>query len=439
MVFGGFIMANILVVDDEAIICEFMATLLGNEGHTVFGTQNGENALAILREKPVDLVIADHRMQPMDGMELLRQVHQFMPHVPVLILSGYTAVNRVIEALKNGAFDFLSKPVNMNVLEDAVERALTFKKLNAGQIVNEDGDIPTTYSLGLLIAESPAMKGVCQKIQQVASTNTPVLIHGPEGTGRSVVADSIHRTGKRVEEPFLTLDCASADQESLRHSLTHLDGELFSAGKGTLYLRNIEMLPAELQGVLFRIIEYQRTVPEGECVGEKDVECRILASTSASLINLVGQNRFQPELYTRLARAVIHIPPLAERPEDVLPLFSHLLSSLGGDPAQLYKLDEETRLILLHYTWPGNGQEMGSLIFRILPQLADSMLRREHLPEEMVQSVLQNHDLDPVRRKQAAEALRGTVAKSYLRKARDEYRKMLEGKDHLEPTGDVQP
>ena len=427
-------MASILVVDDESIICEFLGSLLGNEGHEVSGIQNGEEAFALLKSNPFDLVIADHRMKPMDGMELLKQIHQFMPTIPVIMISGYGKVSTVIEALKNGAFDFIAKPVGMEVMRDTVTRALKYKQLMAGHVLDEAGAVPAAYYLDLIIAESPAMKEICQKVQQVASVNTPVLITGPEGTGKAVVAEAIHRVGKRVDFPFSVVDCAVEDEESLMAKLYGEGGKggfaglLFSHVQGTLHLRNIDKTSPDLQTRLFQILESRKAIPTG-ATEEVEVDTRIITSTTTSLLKLVGLNRFRPELYTRLARVNINLKPIVERPEDVLPLFLHILRSVADDPARSFLLDEKARLVLQHHTWPGNGEEMESLARQLMEKTADDTIRGEALPPLMVSSVVNSQNADPERTRQAAESLRGTIAKEFLRKKQDEYQDFLTRQD----------
>lgn len=431
-------MASILVVDDEAIICDFLASLLGNEGHEVAGCQDGNTAMTLLAENPFDLVITDHRMQPMDGMELLKRIHKKLPTIPVILISGYGKASMVIEALKNGAFDFLAKPVGMETLQDTVGRALKYKKLMAGQVMDEEGSVPAAYHLDLIIGESPAMKEVCQKVQQVASVNTPVLISGPEGTGKSVVAEAIHRVGKRTDHSFAMLDCAVETEESLRAKLygeagsSDSSGLLFSHDGGTLHLRNIEKSSTDFQTDLFNILEKRSALPAGSAEPE-DIDTRIIASTTASLIKLVGLNRFRPELYTRLARVNIVLKPLVERPEDVLPLFLHILRAAVKDPARKFRLEEKACLVLQHHSWPGNGDEMESMALEVLEKITDDVISLEMLPPLMVSTVSSSPQADPERNRQAAESLRGVIAKEFLRKKQDEYQAYLVAQDGAKP------
>lgn len=423
-------MASILVVDDEAIICDFLANLLGGQGHEVAGSQDGESALEFLAKNPVDLVITDHRMEPMDGMELMRQIRHTTPTTPVILISGYGASGMVIDALKEGVFDFLAKPVGMDELQDTVQRALRYKKLMAGQIVNEEGDIPTAYCLEGIVAESPSMKEVCKKIQQVASVNTPVLISGPEASGKGLVAETIHRLGRRADQPFAEVDCAAETEESLRAKLYGDPGGekgaglLFTHSGGTLHLRRIEASSAAFQKDLFDVLETRKAAPAGTAE-PTEIDTRIIASTAISLIQRVGLNQFRPELYARLARVSIELKPLAERPEDVLPLFIHMLRTAAEDSNRRFKLDEKVCWVLHHHPWPGNADELQSLARQVVENITDEVIGLELLPPLMVSTVANSPLADPEKNREAAEALRGVVAKEFLRKKQGEYKAFL--------------
>lgn len=424
-------MAGILVVDDEAIICEFLATLLGNEGHEVHGELNGEKALQALKEGHFDLVITDHRMEPMDGMELLRQINQFIPGTPVIMISGYGKPKTVIDALKEGAFDFLNKPVGMDVMQSTVSRALKYKQLMAGHQVNEQGEVSVHYCLDMIIAESPPMKEICKKIQQVASVETPVLLTGAEGTGKSVVAETIHRVGIRSEYLFESIDCAAHNERELKKRLlaagSDEDGEglVFRLEGGSLHFKNIETLPESLQTALFQILDKQEICPLNASE-EKAVNLRMIASTSVSLVKAVGAHTFRPELYARLARFTLNVKPIADRPEDILPLFLHILTEAAEDPTRKFSLDGDARMILQNHTWPGNANEMKSLAQQIVSRKEVNQITREHLPPLMVSSVENAGQKDPEESLQAAEALKGVEAKEFLKKTREEYQRMLD-------------
>jgi DNA-binding NtrC family response regulator len=387
-------MPKILIVDDEARILLLLQSLLKANGYETATAKDGREALELVKRDTFDLVVTDLRMTPMDGMTLFREFKTLYPATPVILLTAYASVETAIEAMKNGAFDYLTKPFKVDEMLATVKRALDTVKSGAPS-VSTDPNEPLRYQFENLIAANGAMLQVCEMIQRVAPTAATVLINGESGTGKEVIARSIHKTSQRKDKPWVAINCAALPEPLLESELfghvkgaftgavTDKEGLFETANNGTLFLDEISSLPLLLQGKLLRVLQEKEIRRVG---GTKNIpiDVRVVAASNSNLEELVGQGTFRADLYYRFAVITLEIPPLRERPEDILLLARHFIRSETPDHKSQPALSQEAADILVAYRWPGNVRELENAIKHAVTFLQDDMITAELLPPRIV-------------------------------------------------------
>ena len=379
----------VLVVDDERAIREEIGEALGDVGHEVRLARNAEQALALLREGPVDVLLCDLRMPGMDGLALLKEVRQTQPEVAVLLMTAFASVETAVEALKAGASDYLLKPLVIDELLAKVAHLLTFQRLSREnrrlkeELLRSGGDCH--------VGSSPAMTEVARTVARVASTRSTVLITGESGTGKDVIAKTLHRLSELSEKPFVVVDLGAIPEAllesqlfgSVKGAFTGAAGRkgLFqSADNGTLFLDEIGNLSLEAQAKLLRAIESGEVLPVG---GAQPVRAkvRLLAATNRDLLKAVGAGEFRQDLYYRLNVVQIEVPPLRERKEDLPGLAQCLLSKLNASLRMNYtEVDPDALLRLMDHDWPGNVRELQNVLERAMVMGDGMTIRSEDLP-----------------------------------------------------------
>jgi len=388
-------MAKILLVDDEASILSVLSVLLKAEGYEVIPVDNGEKAMELIKSTPFDLMISDIRMRPVDGITLLKSARELRPSMSVLMITGYGTIETAVEALKYGAFDYITKPFKVDELLITVQRAIEYNKT-----INENIDLKaqlnSKYRLENIIAESRSMRNVCEMIERVAPTDATVLIYGESGTGKELVAKAIHAYSVRKTKKFLPLNCAALPEPLLESELFgHVKGAftgassdktgLFEvANNGTLFLDEIDSMPLSIQAKLLRVLQDKqiRKVGGNEPV---TVDVRVLASTNSRLEQLIAQGTFREDLYYRLSVIPIEIKPLRERPEDILPLVYHILHRELGANKELPHIDPEVLSIFEQYSWPGNVRELENALKHALTFAKNGIISKDCLPARIIQ------------------------------------------------------
>jgi DNA-binding NtrC family response regulator len=387
-------MAKILLVDDEPSILSVLSTLLKAEDYTVVAVLGGEKARDIITSsEEFDLMISDIRMSPVNGIELLKLAHTGRPSMAVIMLTAYGSVETAIEALKLGAFDYITKPFKVDELLITVQRALEYNKA-----LTENADLKaqlgTRYQLESIIAESPAMQNVCEMIKRVAPTDTTVLIYGESGTGKELVARAIHAYSRRKDKQFLAVNCAALPEPLLESEMFgHVKGAftgatankegLFEAATGgTIFLDEIGSMPLSIQSKLLRVLQEKeiRRVGSNENI---PIDTRVLAATNTSLEQLMGEGKFREDLYYRLSVIPIEIKPLRERLEDILPLTYHILRKETPQDQPPPTLDPGVGAILESYAWPGNVRELENAIKHAMTFAKDNKLTKDVLPPKI--------------------------------------------------------
>ena len=402
--------ARILVVDDESSIRQVVSTIIKTKGYDVETADDGETALEKLAESSFDVVLSDVRMERMDGITLLGKAQELYPDVTFVMLTAYSSIDTAMLALKNGAFDYLSKPFKVDEMLDTVERALEYHKLKAsrGKPHVPEQQERSSYYFDDIIAESLAMKGVCDMIRRIAPTESPALITGESGTGKELVAKAIHKNSKRKDASFLTINCAELPEPLLQVAIFGSGPGEGSQGSmlkkcegGTLLLEEIEDLPLSIQDDLLALI--QNKTPNAPDV-------RIIASSNAPLTTDVGAGKFRAALQQRLTTIILAIPPLRERREDILPVAIDILATLASDDSPMKRLDSEVLQIIQAYDWPGNGRELKNVLTSITDTISEQDITKAHLPPKIAATHTPTGDADAM-----LEATRGKELRRFLK------------------------
>jgi len=366
-------MPKVLIVDDEPRILSLLHSLLKAEGMESVSARDGSEALQLLHSQNFDLLVTDIRMSPMDGMELFRTARTEFPDMPVILLTAYGAVETAIEAMKLGAYDYLTKPFKINEFLITVKRAIDYNKLVAERDQLREA-LEGKYRFENIVSESPSMQSICEVIQRVAPTDVTILIVGESGTGKEIVARAIHANSRRKGKPFVAINCAAIPEALLESELFgHVKGAftgasgnkegLFeTANGGTLFLDEIASMPLALQGKLLRALQ-EREIRRVGGTANVAVDVRVLAASNANLEERVKSETFRQDLYYRLAVIPIEIPPLRSRTEDIIPLAQHFLRlETAAHGGTVPKLTRETADALLRYPWPGNVRELENAV-----------------------------------------------------------------------------
>lgn len=430
-------MAKILVVDDEARILLLLQSLLKANGYEAATAKDGLQALDLLKKEAFDIVISDLRMVPMDGMTLFREIKTLFPNMPVILLTAYASVETAIEAMKSGAFDYLSKPFKVDEMLATIKRAEEQLKSNASAAA-ADPNAPLRYQFENLIATNSAMLQVCEMIQRVAPTAATVLINGESGTGKEVIARTIHNTSPRKEKPWVAVNCAALPEHLLESEMFgHVKGSftgavsdkegLFeTANGGTLFLDEISSLPLLLQGKLLRVLQEKEIRRVG---GTKNisVDVRVIAASNTNLEQMVVQGVFRADLYYRFAVITLDIPPLRDRPEDILPLARHFIKTETAGFKSAPTLSHEAADVLLAYKWPGNVRELENAIKHAVTFLQDDVITVELLPPRIISRAQENKSHQSA---QSVGAGTNTSLKGFLKLKEKEYLEQILSSTH---------
>lgn len=388
-------MTKILIVDDEARILLLLQSLLKANGYQVSTARDGEHALEVMAADPAHLVITDLRMAPMDGMTLFYRLKELYPNVPTILLTAYASVETAIEAMKGGAFDYLTKPFKVDEMLATVARAVKQIKSGTSAAALADPQAPLRYQFENLIADSAAMTQVCEMIQRAAPTAATVLINGESGTGKEVIARTIHNHSPRRDKPWVAVNCAALPEHLLESEMfghvkgaftgAHADKEgLFeTANNGTLFLDEISSLPLLLQGKLLRVLQ-EREIRRVGGNTSTPVDVRVIAASNSNLEEMVEQSLFRADLYYRFAVITLDIPPLRERTEDILPLARHFIRAEIGQQQPQPTIHPDTATILTSYSWPGNVRELENAMKHAITFLQDTTITTDLLPPRII-------------------------------------------------------
>ncbi len=382
--------AKILVIDDDTSLRRVLEYNLQEEGYEVQAASSGEEGLYLFGQSRPDLVITDMKMSGMDGLMVLKSVKELAPESLVIIITAFGTVDVAVEAMKSGAYDYITKPFNRDELRLTVKKALQFSGL-AEENRRLKSELSDKADFRTIVGSSEAMERVFDVIRKVADTEAAVLITGESGTGKELVARSIHANSARRDAPFVAINCAAIPRDLLESELFgHVKGAFTGAvrdktGKfqlaegGTLFLDEVGDLPVELQPKLLRALQEKEVEPVGGTKVQR-LDVRIVSATNLDIDKAMGDGTFREDLYYRLSVIPIHLPPLRERRKDIPLLIRYFCGKHGGDKITFDKDALET---LVTYPWPGNVRELENSVERLLIMRNGDVISLSDLPDKL--------------------------------------------------------
>jgi len=384
-------MADVLIVDDEQSIREFLEILLRRLGHRPRLATEAHDAIAKLSGSPVDLVLTDLRLPKGSGMDVLRWVTEHHPETQVIMMTAFATTENAVDAMKLGAYDYVIKPFKVDELSVVIERALERKKLKQENTVLKS-TLEARTGQNRLVGQSSAMRIVFDLIGKVAPTRTTVLLTGESGTGKELVARAIHARSPRASEPFVPINCGAIPEALIESELfghvkgaftgAHSDkpGLFEAAGKGTVFLDEIGELPLQMQVRLLRVLQERKTRRVGGNT-DSELDCRVVAATNRNLQDEVSKNRFREDLYFRLNVIEIQLPSLRDRHEDIPMLADGFVAKFAEEQASPVKqISDDAMRVLCAYEWPGNVRELENVIERGVTLASGDTVTVDDLP-----------------------------------------------------------
>ena len=381
-------MLRVLVVDDDKLICWSISKALESQGYQVFVAETGEEAVKIFRETDPDVALVDYKLPDTSGLDLLKEIKSQNPNSFVAIMTAYGTIDTAVEAMKLGAFDFITKPIDMEELKLKVQKIADTVELQRSVELSSGFDFKGVDSI---IGESAEIINVKKLIKRIANSNAPVLITGETGTGKELVARALHYESERRNKPFVPVNCSAIPQELFESEMFGYEKGAFTdaykskrglielANGGTVFLDEISDLTPSAQAKLLRIIEEKKLRRVGSSKFIK-VDVRIISATNKNLNQLVKQGKFREDLFYRITTFTIELPPLSKRGRDVILLAKYFLRKFSIEYRKKFiDIDPEAERFLLNYKWKGNIRELKNLIERVVIMNDGLYLTREIL------------------------------------------------------------
>ncbi|MCB9503402.1 MAG: sigma-54-dependent Fis family transcriptional regulator [Deferribacteres bacterium] len=432
-------MSNILVVDDLKSTTDAVAQIVTARAHQAFCSATAEDAFAIFKHTPIDVIITDMKLPEKSGLDLLRQVREIDADVPIIVMTAFGTVKNAVDAMKWGAFDYLTKPVSLEELEVKLDKALQQRNL---ALKNQKLRLENDYlreevhqHFSQIIGRSQEMQRIYSLVKRVASANSPVLILGESGTGKELIAHAIHNNSERKEKPFIKVNCAALAENLLEselfghekgaftNAIRQKPGRFEIAANGTIFLDEIGEISPALQVKLLRVLQEK----EFERVGGTDtlpMNARIIAATNLDLEQEIRNKNFREDLYYRLNVVSIHLPPLHQRADDIPELINHFIRKYSEETGKnIDGITPQATKCLLNYSWPGNIRELENIIERAIVLTATTQIDVDDLPAHLMQSF--------------DESLLTELAEDDLTKNIEEHEKKLIFKALLETKGNI--
>jgi two-component system response regulator PilR (NtrC family) len=388
--------ARILVIDDEDSMCNFMEIMLAKEGYEVDVTTSPKDGVDRVRNENFDLVIADLNMPEMTGIDVLKKVRSFKSDQELVVMTAFASVETAIEAMKQGAADYITKPFKVDEIKLVIEKSISRRRL-IGENISLKRQLQGANSVDKLIGQSEAMVRVKMLTQRIAGSDSTVLIRGESGTGKDLVARAIHSLSPRCGGPFVTINCAALPETLLETELfghkkgsftgaiKDKDGLFKVASGGTFFLDEVGNTSLAIQVKLLRVLEDKKITPVGD-TKTMDVDVRLIAATNADLEEDVRAGRFRADLFYRLNVIPIDIPPLRDRMEDLPLLVDHFVRKFcDKTKSRLRKVSDEAMALLRSYAWPGNVRELENIIERATLLNRSETLEAADFPEKLAQ------------------------------------------------------
>jgi len=394
-------MKKILVIDDDMDMCQLLSRFLQRKGYETAIAANAAKGIAAFKEGDFDLVLCDFRLGDKDGVFVLKEIKQLKHETEVIIITGYSDIKMAVEVIKQGAFDYITKPLVPDEVLNLINKALntggdSAAANNGVTKAAKNGSATADHASQFLVGKSPAIREMYQQIETIAPTNYSVIIYGESGTGKEVVAKTIHGNSDRNSKPFVALDCGTLSRElaaselfghvkgSFTGALNDKEGMFETAAGGTLFLDEVANLPMDVQAALLRVIQERKFKRVG---GNKELtaDVRIIVASNENLKDAYTSGKFREDLYHRFNEFSIHIPPLRNRPDDI-PLFAKFF--LDQTASELGKkidgFEEDVMQLFLEYSWPGNLREFRNVIRRAGLLTTSGLINKNVLPWEII-------------------------------------------------------
>lgn len=366
---------TVLVVDDDDTHRTMLKTLVGGWGYDIVEADDGSTAIEMVQERPFDLVLMDVRMLKVSGLEALERIKAFNPAIPVTIMTAYSSVETAIEALKKGAYDYLTKPLDFDKLHLTIERAMEHVRLKEENRILKES-LGKHFDMQNIIGRSPAMISLLETVAHVAPSEATVMITGESGTGKELIAGVIHYNSPRKDGPFVKINCAAITETLLESELfghekgaftgaeRRKEGRFYQAHKGSLFLDEVSEMPLAMQVKLLRVLQERELTRVG---GEKviPVDVRVIAATNKDLVDLRNKGLFREDLFYRLNVVSLEIPPLKKRRDDIPLLAQHFLKMFSEkNNKEIKGFTPRAMDLLIRYDWPGNVRELMNAVER---------------------------------------------------------------------------
>jgi DNA-binding NtrC family response regulator len=386
---------KILVVDDDLEMCGLLSDVLSQEGFSALTISDSLEASKTIKKEEFDIIVTDLRMRGLKGLDLLEEAKRMAPLTPVIIITAFGTIESAIQAMKMGAYDYITKPFQIDEFVLTVKKALENRLLKK-EIVRLRKEVESRYHFHHLIGKSPSMQSVYDLIERIADSTSNVLITGESGTGKELVARAIHYNGIRKEGPFIPINCAAIPETLLESELfgykrgaftdakTDKKGLMVEAAEGTIFLDEVAEMSPLFQAKLLRVIEQREVRPLGD-TNSYPIDVRIISASNRDIKDLIHQGRFREDLYFRMKVIDIELPPLRERREDIPLLVDHFINQFGNKRnRKISGVSEEALRILINYSWRGNVRELENTIQRAIALCRHEVILPEDLPSSML-------------------------------------------------------
>jgi DNA-binding NtrC family response regulator len=418
---------TVLVVEDDSAMRELLAESLGEEGYVVRSASGGREGVRCVEHDGVDLVVTDLRMPDMHGLDMIREIRTLPSPPDVITITAFGTIDTAIKAMKLGAFDYITKPFEIDQLLIAVDRALKDRKLR-DEVARLREEVAGKYRFDNIIGKSRAMQEVFDLIRRVADNSVTVMITGESGTGKELVARALHYNSARASRPFMAVNCAAIPGTLLESELFGYKrgaftdarqdrvGLLQEANGGTVFLDEVAELPPQLQAKLLRVLQEREVRPLGT-TQSVPIDVRFVSATNRNLSQMLHAGQFREDLYYRLNVIQIDIPPLRERPEDILLLASHLLGIAGERAGKAVRsISPRAAKLLLSYPWPGNVRELENVIER-----AVALSQRDEIDTvDLPSTLLERRSPDVLAEAAARQLTLSDLEREYIQQILDE-------------------
>jgi two-component system NtrC family response regulator len=389
-------METVLIVDDEKNYLVVLEALLGPEGYEILTASSAEDAIYMIQGSDLDLIITDMKMPGMSGMQLLEASKEIKPDLPVIMMTAYGTIEMAVEAMKKRAYDYITKPFQNEELKLTVKKALeNYRLIKENRRLSQA--LSDRYRYGNIIGKSKPMQGIYEMISKVSQSKASVLITGPSGTGKELIAKAIHYDSPRKDRPFISVNCGALTETLLESelfghekgaftgALSMKKGRFELADGGTLFLDEVTDMPPPLQVKLLRVLQEMEFERVGGTKTIK-VDVRVLSASNRNIKEVVAEGNFREDLFYRLNVINIEVPSLRERPEDIKLLVDHFIEKYRQDEGkERIELSPEAWKILYSYSWPGNVRELENVIERAVVLKADRVIGKEDLPTEITE------------------------------------------------------